>query len=165
MVWDLRNARAPEKVCSAVYVLKCWLTNYTRYSQVMRKACFRSRGVSKMRTFFCQVAKITVRFAGTHKLRRSLAKCALLSCGSASHTNLRNCSFPQRTTGPSKCSGALAIPTCWLRPFSMELLVSTLSNRQTKSLRASLVLQHLSRMALTYLTTQASPGLTRPRSH
>jgi protein transport protein SEC31 len=25
MVWDLRNARAPEKVCSAIYAPKYWL--------------------------------------------------------------------------------------------------------------------------------------------
>jgi len=87
MVWDLRNARAPEKVCPATHVLEFQLINDTRYSQVTKKACFRSHGVSKTRISFCPVARITVRFVGTHKPLRSLAKYASLLREAASNVN------------------------------------------------------------------------------
>jgi hypothetical protein len=47
MVWDLRNARAPEKVCDQPSVFSnINLVNDTRFSPVMRRVFFRSRGVS-----------------------------------------------------------------------------------------------------------------------
>ncbi|KIJ15106.1 hypothetical protein PAXINDRAFT_12026 [Paxillus involutus ATCC 200175] len=52
MVWDHRNARAPEKAT--------------------RKACSRCRGGNKMRTYFCRAVKTTWLCAEIHNRRKLL---------------------------------------------------------------------------------------------
>lgn len=81
MVWDLRNARAPEKVtCSAV---KAYTTRFidltSRSSPATRKVCSRCRGANKIPTCCCPAARITARSAGIRRRLRSSARCATRS--------------------------------------------------------------------------------------
>jgi len=141
------------------------LMNVFRFSLVTKKACFRSRGVSKTRIFFCPAARITVHFVGTRKHLRSSARYASLSRERLQILitySMR--SFPQRTTGRSKYNGVHVTLTCWQLPFSTELSASTLSSPLTMLLKAKLASRHLSRTVLTFSTTPVSHGLTRSHS-
>ena len=132
MVWDLRNARAPEKVREFAWFLSSIHAFPRRFSLDMKKVSYHCRGVSRTPIYYFRAARITGHFAGTHKPRKLLERWVFdqytpmlfndrpvsLALGQTFIKPLFDvvCSFPLRTTGPSKLNGVPAIPTSSPQP-------------------------------------------------
>lgn len=78
MVWDLRNARAPEKVDQCFSNVSCLINAIFRSLPVMIKAFCHYRGVNKTQTSFSLVEKIIVPCAGILRRQRSLARYVII---------------------------------------------------------------------------------------
>jgi hypothetical protein len=129
MVWDLRNARAPEKVGGDFFHIVHRLnicTSLDRSSLVTRRACCHCHGVNRMRTFFCLVARIIAHCVGILRRQRSSAR-FVTRCSHYLIVNTADSCLPQ-ITGPSRLSGALVTLTFWPPLSSMAPLVSIPSN-------------------------------------
>lgn len=75
MVWDLRNARAPEKARISSFIRVRTQTDHLyRSSLDMRKVSSRFHGVNKTPICFFHVAKTTARCAGIHRRPRLLER-------------------------------------------------------------------------------------------
>ena len=76
MVWDLRNARAPEKVKLEFRLVDRFTKKkgYDRYLRDTKKASYPSHGVNRMQTYYSLVVKTTVLSAGILKLPKLLGK-------------------------------------------------------------------------------------------
>lgn len=75
MMWDLRNARAPEKVSEFVFKKNGLIgLSPVRFLLATRKVSFLYRGVSRMQIFCSLVVKIIVLFVGIRKHQISLER-------------------------------------------------------------------------------------------
>ena len=140
MVWDLRNACAPEKARESAGFLS-FIHAFSRgFSLNMKKASCHCRGANRTPIYYFRAARITGHFTGIHKLRKLLERwvfdqytpmsfndrSATLALGQTFIKPLFDvvCSFPLRTTGPSKLNGVPAILTSSPQPSFLVLLAS-----------------------------------------
>lgn len=76
MVWDLRNARAPEKV-HRLDLVNGWAEFFPRFLLGTKKVFSHSRGVNKMPISFFRAERTTARYVGTHKRPKSSGRCVV----------------------------------------------------------------------------------------
>jgi hypothetical protein len=75
MVWDLRNARAPEKVRLRLRLVGSSLKKrHDRSSRDTKRVSYPSHGVNRTQICYFLVVKTTVLSAGTLRLLKSLEK-------------------------------------------------------------------------------------------